>query len=237
MDETKEVRSGEEADAAEIENKPPKTKKKTTKKTAPKKAPETAPETADGQEAEGEKKPKGKTFQENKITDSETARERGHNGGVKSGEVRRAQRDARETIRYMLGRMTKAQNVKDNLRDLGFEQEEFSNMAALHGRLFTMAMGGNLEAYMTLMRMGGYEPEENRKERESVSADRRRDIEVDAKVTALGQKGENASLSISMNDEDEHDDVVIYMPQIASEESCQEAPETPTDETVAEGDE
>ena len=84
MDETKEVRSGEEADAAEIENKPPKTKKKTTKKTAPKKAPETAPETADGQEAEGEKKPKGKTFQENKITDSETARERGHNGGVKS---------------------------------------------------------------------------------------------------------------------------------------------------------
>ena len=237
MDETKEVRSGEEADAAEIENKPPKTKKKTTKKTAPKKTPETAPETADGQEAEGEKKPKGKTFQENKITDSETARERGHNGGVKSGEVRRAQRDARETIRYMLGRMTKAQNVKDNLRELGFEQEEFSNMAALHGRLFTMAMGGNLEAYMTLMRMGGYEPEENRKERESVSADRRRDIEVDAKVTALGQKGENASLSISMNDEDEHDDVVIYMPQIASEESCQEAPETPTDETVAEGDE
>lgn len=232
MLENEEVRSGSEADAAEIENKPPKTKKKTAKKTAPKKA----PETDGGQEVEGEKKPKGKTFQENKITDSETARERGHNGGVKSGEVRRAQRDARETIRYMLGRMTKAQNVKDNLRELGFEQEEFSNMAALHGRLFTMAMGGNLEAYMTLMRMGGYEPEENRRERESVSADRRRDIEVDAKVTALGQKGESATVSISMNDEDEHDDVVIYMPQIASEESCQEDPETPTD-TVAEVDE
>lgn len=228
MLENEEVRSGNEADINEIENKPPISTENQPEQTAS----ETAPE----KDKKGGKKKKGKTFQENKITDPETARERGRNGGLKSGEVRRAQRDARETIRYMLSRMTKSKNVLSNLEELGFEKEEFSNMAALHGRLFTMAMGGNLEAYMTLMRMGGYEPEENRKERESVSADRRRDIEVDAKVTALGQKGENATVSISMNDEDEHDDVVIYMPQIASEESCQEAPETPT-ETVAEVDE
>lgn len=165
---------------------------------------------------------KGKTFKENIITDSETAKERGRNGGVKSGEVRRAKRDARETIQYMLERMTKSKNVRDNLKELGFEETEYSNMAALHGRLFTMAMSGNIEAYMTLMKMGGYDPEENRRERESESADKRRQIELDAKVDALGQKGADASMALSFNDEDDNSDVVIYMPQIASEESREE---------------
>lgn len=160
-------------------------------------------------------------WEENVIRDSETAKKRGKNGGIKSGEVRRAKRDARETIQYMLGRMTTSQNIKDNLKELGFEIEEFSNMAALHGRLFTMAMSGNLEAYMLLMRMGGYEPEENRRERESLSSDLRREIELNAKVEALGQKGEDARVAINMNDEDDNNDVVIYMPQIASEEDCQ----------------
>ena len=160
-------------------------------------------------------------WEENTIRDSETAKERGRNGGIKSGEVRRAKRDARETIQYMLGRMTMSQNIRDNLKELGFEVEEFSNMAALHGRLFTMAMSGNLEAYMMLMKMGGYEPEENRKERESISSDLRREVELNAKVEALGQKGDNASLAINLGDEDGDNDVVIYMPQIESVEDCE----------------
>ena len=166
-------------------------------------------------------KTKGKTFEENIIRDSETAKERGRNGGIKSGEVRRANKDARETIQYMLGRMTKDMNIKDNLAKLGFESTEFSNMAALHGKLFAMAMSGNLEAYIMLMRMGGYEPEEIRKERESIAADRRREAELDAKIEALVSKGENASVSLNLDDEDGNNDVVIYLPQIASEESCE----------------
>ena len=94
-------------------------------------------------------------------------------------------------------------------------------MAALQARLFTMAMGGNIDAYTTLMRMAGYEPEENRKERESIAADRRREIELDAKVSALGSNPEGMSASVNMSDEDGNNDVVIYMPQIASEESCE----------------
>ena len=166
-------------------------------------------------------KAKKNGWEENIIRDSETAKKRGKNGGIKSGEVRRAKRDARETIQYMLGRLTTNSKIRDNLKDLGFEDHEFSNMAALQGRLFTMAMSGDIEAYKLLMRMGGYEPEENRKERESLSSDARREAEVKAKIEALGAKGEDASVAINMSDEDDNNVVVIYMPQIASEEECQ----------------
>lgn len=157
----------------------------------------------------------------NIIRDSETAKKRGRNGGIKSGEVRRAKRDARETIRYMLGRLTTSAKIRENLKELGFETEEFSNMAALQGRLFSMAMSGNLEAYMLLMKMGGYEPEENRKERESLSSGIRRDAELKAKIDALGGNVDDASIGINMSNEDGNNDVIIYMPQIASEEECQ----------------
>ena len=203
---------------------PQKAPKKTSKKAEPKAEPKADPKP---------EKPKGKSFQETMIRDSETAKQRGHNGGVKSGEVRRAKRDARESIQYLLGQMTKSESIRSNLKELGAEETEFTNLLALHGRLFSMAMSGNLEAYMTLMKMGGYEPEELRKERESLASDRRRDLEVDAKVAALGQ-GKTSEVAVNFPDEDGDNDVVIYMPQIDSEESCEVEPETPVAEETAE---
>lgn len=160
-----------------------------------------------------------KPLQKGDLT-SEEAKKRGRSGGVKSGESRRAKRDARSAVRYMLELSAKGK-LAENLRDLGFPTNEQTNMAALQARLFTMAMSGSLEAYTTLMRMAGFEPEENRKERESIAADRRREIELDAKVSALGSNPEGMRASVNMNDEDGNNDVVIYMPQIASEESCE----------------
>ncbi len=176
---------------------------------------------------------KSVAFQENTIRDSATAKERGRNGGIKSGEVRRAKKDARESIQYLLGRMTKSESIRSNLKELGVEQSEYSNMIALHGRLFSMAMSGNLEAYLTLMRMGGYEPEEVRKERESIAADRRRELELDAKVAALG-RGDASNLALNLQDEDGDNDVVIYMPQIDAEEDCEVVDKPPAAEKAAE---
>lgn len=192
--------SGAEAETIEIEENPPKKRKKTSKE-----------------------------FQDNIITDSETAKARGSKGGKKSGEVRRenAQRrkDAREAARYLLDLAAKGK-LKNNLKDLGYPDEECTNMAAMQARIFTIVMQtGNLDAYFALLKVAGYDPEEIRKERESIAADRRRELELDAKVAALGQRGAEASTSMSFGDEDGNEDVVIYMPQIASEESCQEQPE------------
>ena len=147
----------------------------------------------------------------------EEAKKRGQAGGKKSGEARRAKRDARSAARFLLELAAKGK-IADNLTELGFPVNEQTNLAALQARLYTMAMGGNLDAYMTLMKMAGYE---NRKERESVSADRRRETEMEAKVTALGQAPDGIRTSMSLKDEDGDSDVFIYMPEIASEDECE----------------
>lgn len=175
---------------------------------------------------------RSKEFRENTITDSETAKARGSKGGVKSGEVRRenAQRkkDAREAARYLLQLAAKGK-LKDNLKELGLPDDECTNMMALHARMLTAAMQkADIETYFALLKIAGYDPEEERKERESLAADRRREAELEAKIAALGRGAADASVSIALDDEDDNDDVIIYMPQIASEESCQLPPETPT---------
>lgn len=195
--------------------------KKTPKKSAPKKG------------AKKGDKPKGKTFEENVIRDSETARERGRNGGLKSAESKKAKKDAREAVQYFLGQMTRMKNVKNNLKELGIEVSEYTNMMALVGKLWTMAMAGNLDAHAMLMKLAGYDPEEIRKERESIAADRRRELELDAKVAALG-RGDPAEVAVNLQDEDGDNDVVIYMPQIDAEEDCEMEPETPAAEESAE---
>lgn len=216
MAEKKQVRSGDEAE------------KKTTKKSTAK----TAPKSATKKPTSKSNKTGKEIWDENVIRDSETAKERGRNGGIKSGEVRRAKRDARESTQYMLGRMVVSENIKNNLKELGIEPGECTNMMALIGRLYAMGMGGNLEALKLLMVLGGYEPEENRRERESLAADLRREKELNAKVEALGQKGDDARVAISMDDEDDNNDVVFYIPQKKTEEECTVNPES--DETPSE---
>lgn len=114
----------------------------------------------------------------------EELKKRQSNGGKKSGEVRRAKRDAKSAIRYLLD-LPPTVSVKANLKEMGFPVNEQIQHGCSQARLFTMAMGGNIDAYNTLMKMAGYEPEENRKERESIASDIRREKELEAKVNAL----------------------------------------------------
>lgn len=144
---------------------------------------------------------------------SEKARENGRKGGIKSGESKRIKREARDSIRYML-ELSAKKNLESNLKELGFPECELTNMNALHARLFAMAMSGNLDAYLTLMKMGGYDPEENRKERESIASDIRREKELEAKVNALGGDMDGARMAVNLQNEDSANDVVIYMPKI-----------------------
>lgn len=163
-------------------------------------------------------------FQSQVIRTTEQAKKKGSAGGKKSGEVRREnarrKRDGREAARFVLELAATGQ-LAENLEKLGVEAEDQTNMAALQASLFTYAMRGDLNAYMALMTMAGYDPEENRKERESVASDRRREAEIEAKMAALGQNPDGMRASVNLKDEDGDNDVVIYMPEIASEESCE----------------
>ena len=163
----------------------------------------------------------------------EEASKNGRKGGKASGESRRAKRDARQAARYILGLAAKGQ-IKDNTKSLGAKDDDgITNMEALHARLYSMAISGNLDAYMTLMKIAGYDPKENRDERESIASDKRRMMELEAKLNALsGQVPEGASVGIGMGNEDGASDVVIYVPQMLSEEDCQV---DDTEDTSAEG--
>ena len=149
----------------------------------------------------------------NKFQKGKDASEKGRRGGINSGIARRAKRDARESVKYMLGLAAKGQ-IDESLEKLGFPKEERTNLAAVNAKLLQMALQGDIEAYKTLMKIGGYEPEENRKERESLSSDARRDIELQAKMKALGGEIEGSRVSVDMKGEDNDSDVIIYLPEI-----------------------
>ena len=150
---------------------------------------------------------------------------KGRAGGIKSGEVRREKaqqrRDAREAARYILG-LRGNETSRSNLYNIGAEEDDsITNMEIMMARLWVMGQSGNLEAMEMFMKYAGYEPKENRSERESIAADHRRDLEIKAKLEALGQAPDTSSISINMNDEDGNDDVVFYIPQMLTEEECQ----------------
>lgn len=173
-------------------------------------------------------KPKGNKF----VIDKSNAKECGSRGGIKSGETRRAKRDAREAMKFLLDLPAKG-NLNSNLKELGYAEGERTNLAALAARIFTIAMQGNLDAVKELLKIAGYDPEENRKERESLSSDERRSKELDAKINALMGKSDG-DISINMNDEDDNNDVVVYMPQIMTEEECRVEDEVKTSPEKAE---
>ena len=149
----------------------------------------------------------------------EELKKRQSNGGKRTAEIKRAQKDARETAKYILSLAAKGK-VAENLEQLGIPNTERNNMVALQARLFTMAMSGDLEAYKQLMTIAGYDSVENRKERESLASDRRRDLELDAKMNALGNNPD-AKVSMSFGDEGGNGGVMIYLPEIDKEENCE----------------
>lgn len=147
------------------------------------------------------------------VRTKEEAKKRGRNGGIKSGEARRNKRDAKNAMNLLLNMAAKGQ-IKDNLMNLGVEMEDQTNMMALQARLFMMALSGNLQAYDRIIKISGNDSEENRKERESLASDKRRDKETDARVAAIERGDSMGRYATGEEDDDdgEKEDVVIYMP-------------------------
>lgn len=147
-------------------------------------------------------------FNKNIIRDSKTAKERGARGGKKAAETKRMKRDAQSSARYMLDLAAKG-SLDKNLATLGYEENERTNMAALHAKLLTMAMAGDLQAYIQLMKTAGYDTEELRKDRDL----ERRISETEARISSI-TNGDVAGISYaeSTNDYGDSYDTVIYVP-------------------------
>ena len=69
-------------------------------------------------------------------------RENGRKGGIASGEARRRKRDAQKAAQLILNLPSSAGN-EANLKAMGVQEEDFTNMVSLMARMFVKAISGN----------------------------------------------------------------------------------------------
>lgn len=87
----------------------------------------------------------------------EEARERGRNGGIKSGEARRKKRDAKSAARLILD-LPCQEAVARNLKNMNIDEEDFTNRVGLMARLYLEAMTGNVSAARAIIELAGELP-------------------------------------------------------------------------------
>ena len=68
------------------------------------------------------------------------ARERGRNGGIKSGEVRRERKKAKECMEMILRLNTTSKKQKELMTNMGIANEEQQNIMALMASMFARAV-------------------------------------------------------------------------------------------------
>ena len=87
----------------------------------------------------------------------EEQREIATKGGKASGEARRKKRDAKSAARLILNLPTQEALAK-NLKTMGINEEDHTNMVAIMARAFTKAMTGDIGAMQFLINMSGTSP-------------------------------------------------------------------------------
>lgn len=94
------------------------------------------------------------------------ARERGRNGGKKSGEARRRKADFRKTLNLLLTSKIDSPEWTPILEAMGLESTLES---AVNAAMIREALSGNVKAYEAIAKYSGQspEPEENRRNREA----------------------------------------------------------------------
>lgn len=136
------------------------------------------------------------------VRTKDEAKKRGAAGGKKSGDSRRKKRDAKQAISLLLN-MAAKENIEKNLKQLGYNAEDLTNMNALMARLFTKAMTGDVAAFKALMDYGGFHPDQEL-----------RDKERRARITALEDGGGYPDPD---GDDEDKEDVIIYLPDNGKE--------------------
>lgn len=91
------------------------------------------------------------------VRSKDEAKLRGKNGGVKSGEVRRKKREAKDAARLILNLPCgTAQSL--NLKNMGVSEEDYTNRVALFARAFVVAMTGDINAMKFLIESAAENP-------------------------------------------------------------------------------
>lgn len=146
--------------------------------------------------------PKGNPENLKPVRSTDEARKRGAAGGKASGAARRKKRDARSAISLLLN-MAVRKNLEENMGEMGFQEEDWTNMNAMWARIFTDAMSGDKAAQKMILDYGGFNPEFMLREKESK-----------ARIRAMKEESERRALYGDDSDDEqgEGNDVQIYLP-------------------------
>ena len=80
------------------------------------------------------------------VRSSEEAKKRGRNGGIRSGEVRRAKKTMKEAAKMLMDMPVVYKSVADGMKQLGFDKEDMTNQMAIIVSMYKEAMSGNVKA-------------------------------------------------------------------------------------------
>lgn len=92
------------------------------------------------------------------IRSTSEARRRGRNGGVKSGEARRAKKTLREAVLLLLHSKCTMEDVQAQMEALGLAKKDMTNQMAMVVSMFNEAMQGNVQAFNSLRDTAGEKP-------------------------------------------------------------------------------
>ncbi len=89
------------------------------------------------------------------VRTKEEARERGHNGGIKSGEVRRQRKAFRESMNTLLSMPIASTRDYNKVANMGIDPEDIDNSQLIVVGLFNRAKTGDVFAIQKLLEMIG----------------------------------------------------------------------------------
>lgn len=80
------------------------------------------------------------------VRSSEEAKKRGRNGGIRSGEVRRAKKTMKEAAKMLMEMPVVYESVAKGMKQLKIGQEDMTNQMAIIVSMYKEAMSGNVKA-------------------------------------------------------------------------------------------
>ena len=99
-----------------------------------------------------------KTLKPKIIKTSEEAKERGKNGGIKSGIIRRQQKTFKDLFIQFSKLEITNDKLKDKLKKAGFDDEEMTNKTALMYSMYLKALKGDTKAFEIVCNLMGEKP-------------------------------------------------------------------------------
>ena len=161
------------------------------------------------------------------VRTKEEAKERGRNGGVKSGEARRRKRDMKSAAALLLDMAAWGPNMQAQMEQMGIGEDDMTNQMAVLVSMLVEAQHGNVRAAEFLRDTAGRNNDRNRDFNLRKKAEARADDEFEYR------KQKEAGIEYEIEDLDEIEGKIYgEEQQVPKAEDQSSEPTTPPDDPL-----